>query len=240
MSARRTRRICLTGPATRRAAEKWIEAVEAAEGWSPVHCPLVRVVRLPIQQARVTMLPAMVAVTSQNAIPALQELWKERHDIREAPHAAVGLATARSLRRAGVDPVIVGRAEESGAAPLAATIAAATQPGERVLWPRGDMASDLREHLVMAGRVVEDPLAYRSERIKGVELPEELDVAFFASPSAVRAWLRRSDAPRITAIAIGPTTQSELAAYYSRFQQLLRLPRPTPDALVGALATLRG
>lgn len=233
-------RVCLTGPATPRAAARWIDAVGAAGTWEPVHCPLVRVVGRPIEPAGVTLLPAMVAVTSQNAIPALRRLWAERVDVREAPHAAIGLATARSLRQAGVDPVLVGRAEESGAAPLADAIAKATQPGDRILWPRGDLASDLREHLVVAGRVVEDPVAYRSEEVAGAQLPSPLDAAFFASPSAVRAWLRVADAPRVTAIAIGATTQSELAVSYSRFQRLLRLHRPTPDALVEALATLRG
>ena len=240
MSAGRLPRVCLTGPSTPRAAARWIDAVEATGSWEPVHCPLVRVVGRPIEPAGVTMLPAMVAVTSQNAIPALRRLWTQRVDVREAPHAAIGLATARALRQAGVDPVLVGRAEESGAAPLAASIAEATQPGARILWPRGDLASDLREHLVVAGRIVEDPVAYRSEEVAGAEPPSPLDAAFFASPSAVRAWLRMADAPRVAAIAIGSTTQSELAGSYSRFQQLLRLPRPSPSALVDALATLRG
>jgi len=240
MRPRGTSRLCLTGPSTGRAAARWIDAVAATGSWEALHCPLVRVVGKPIEPAGVTMLPAMVAVTSQNTIPALKRLWLERVDVREAPHAAVGLATARSLRQAGVDPVLVGRAEESGAAPLADAIARATQPGDRILWPRGDLASDLREHLVLAGRIVEDPVAYRSEEVTEAVLPEPLDAVFFASPSAVKAWLRRSDAPRVTAIAIGPTTQSELAVSYSRFQRLLRLPRPTPEALASTLATLRG
>jgi len=230
----------LTGPATLRAATKWIEAVEATATWTPIHCPLVRVVGQRIEPARVAVLPAMVAVTSQNAIPALERLWEERTDVREAPHAAVGLSTARSLREKGVDPVIVGGKDESGSASLASAIVSATQPGERILWPRGGLASDLREHLVVAGRLVDDPLAYRTERVPEVILPEDLDAAFFASPSAAQAWLRKGDAPRVTAIAIGATTQAELATYYSRFQRLIRLPRPSPDALVSALATLRG
>ncbi|MDG1048666.1 MAG: uroporphyrinogen-III synthase, partial [Planctomycetota bacterium] len=128
MSPRRTARICLTGPATLRAAAKWIEAVEATPTWTPIHCPLVRVVGQRIEPARVAVLPAMVAVTSQNAIPALERLWEERTDVREAPHAAVGLSTARSLREKGVDPVIVGGKDESGSASLASAIVSATQP----------------------------------------------------------------------------------------------------------------
>ncbi|MGD2019235.1 MAG: uroporphyrinogen-III synthase [Planctomycetota bacterium] len=240
MTARRRPTLCLTGPSTRRAAARWVEAVEATGSWDVVHCPLIRVVGERIEPAGVTMLPAMVAVTSQNAIPALAKLWEERVDVREAPHAAVGLATARSLRGLGVDPVHVGRAEEAGAAPLAEAIVRATSIGDRVLWPRGDLASDLREHLVTAGRIVEDPLAYRSEEVRDAQVPDAPEAVFFASPSAVRAWVRRGDAPRPVALAIGATTQAELAPHYSRFQRLLRLPRPTPDALVEALATLRG
>ena len=54
-----------------------VDAVAATGSWEAIHCPLVRVVGRPIEPAGVTMLPAMVAVTSQNTIPALKRLWQE-------------------------------------------------------------------------------------------------------------------------------------------------------------------
>lgn len=239
MSAAPTeRRIALTGPAAERAAGRWIDAVYTVPGWTPLHFPLVRVSAVAIPESRVGVVPSFVAVTSQNALPALKRLWNERTDIREAKHAAVGVATARAMRTLGVDPVIVGPAEEAGAAELANEIIRATEPGQTVLWPRGNRATDLRERLVIAGREVQDPVAYRTEDIEGSVIPTNLSAAFFASPSAVSVWLRTPGAPRVTALAIGQTTQAELAPEYAQFTRIIRLAQPTPKSLSQALADL--
>lgn len=239
MATQSDRRICLTGPAAPRAAKRWIDAVHVAGGWTPLHFPLVKIAAVGIRPSGVGLLPSMVAVTSQNALPALRRLWEERTDVRNAPHAAVGVATARAMRSLGVDPVIVGPAEESGAASLADEIVKATDVGQTVLWARGDRATELRERLVVEGRRVEDPVAYRTETILDAILPGHLSAAFFASPSAVDAWMRTPDAPRVAAIAIGPTTHMALAPEYARFTRILRLPTPTPKCLIDALDTLR-
>lgn len=232
------RRIALTGPAAERAAKRWMDAVYTVPGWQPLHFPLVKIAAVPITAARVGLLPSFVAVTSQNALPALKRLWDQRPDIRDARHAAVGVATARAMRALGVDPVLVGAAEDAGAAQLAEEIVAKTDPGQTILWPRSNRATDLRERLLIAGRLVEDPVAYRTEDIEGSVLPKRLDAAFFASPSAVGVWLKTPDIPRVTAIAIGQTTYAELAPEYSRFTRLIHLPKPTPKSLSEALASL--
>lgn len=232
------RRISLTGPASERAAKRWIDAVYTVPGWKPLHFPLVRIVGQAIPASRVGLLPSLVAVTSQNALPALKHLWDRRTDVREAPHAAVGIATARAMRALGVDPVIVGDSEEAGAANLAEEILARTETGQTILWPRGDRASDLRERLVVAGRLVEDPIAYRTVDEEDSVVPKNLSAVFFASPSAVKVWLRTPDTPRVTAIAIGQTTYAELAPDYARFSRLVRLAKPSPAALADALAEL--
>ena len=237
-AAKADRRIALTGPAAERAAKRWIDAVYTVPGWKPLHFPLVRVAAVAIPEARVGMMPSFVAVTSQNALPALKRLWDQRTDVREAKHAAVGVATARAMRSLGVDPVIVGPAEESGATELAQEIIKATDTGQTILWPRSDRATDLRERLVVAGREVQDPVAYRTEDIEGSVVPKNLSAAFFASPSAVSVWLRTPDAPRVTAIAIGQTTQAELAPEYARFTRIIRLSKPTPKSLSEALAEI--
>lgn len=238
MSAAPSRRICLTGPASEQAAKRWMDAVYTVPGWTPIHMPLVRIVGVGIRSADIPILPGLIAVTSQNALPALKKLWDERMDVREAPHAAVGLATARAMRALGVDPIIVGDSDESGAAQLAERIVEATRQGQMVIWPRGDRANDLRERLVLAGRLVNDPIAYRTEDIEGTVLPGHLDSVFFASPSAVKVWVGTSGAPRVTAFAIGQTTQAEIAPEYARFKTIVRLARPTPKALADALEAL--
>ena len=240
MSAAPERRICLTGPATEQAARRWMDAVLAVPGWTPLHVPLVRVVGVGLRGDDIPILPGLIAVTSQNALPALKKLWDERVDVREAPHAAVGLATARAMRALGVDPVIVGESEEAGAAQLAERIVDVTRQGQTVIWPRGDRATDLRERLVLAGRLVNDPIAYRTEDIKDTVLPGRLDAAFFASPSAVKVWIRIQGVPRVTAFAIGQSTHAELAPEYARFKTIVRMPRPTPKALADALEAARG
>lgn len=232
------RRISLTGPASERAAKRWIDAVYTVRGWKPLHFPLVRVVGQAIPESRVGLLPSMVAITSQNALPALKHLWDQRSDIREAPHAAVGIATARAMRALGVDPVIVGPAEEAGASALAEEILTKTDNGQTIFWPRGDRATDLRERLIVEGRLVEDPVAYRTEDIEDSVIPKKLTAVFFASPSAVKVWLRTPDAPRVTAIAIGQTTYAELAPDYARFARMIRIQKPTPKALAETLASL--
>lgn len=238
MSAVQTRRVVLTGPASERAAKRWIDAVHTVPGWTPLHFPLVRIVGHAIDARRVRVVPNMVAVTSQNALPALKRLWEERSDVREAPHAAIGVATARAMRALGVDPVIVGEAGDEGAVELAKLIARRTDDGQTILWPRGDRATELREQLVLAGRLVDDPIAYRTEDVEGSVLPGRVNAAFFASPSAVQVWLRTPDAPRVAAIAIGQTTHAELAPEYARFTRIMRLARPTPKSLGDTLQQL--
>lgn len=234
------RRISLTGPASERAAKRWIDAVYTVRGWKPLHFPLVRIVAQRIPESRVGLLPSLVAVTSQNALPALKRLWEERSDLREAPHAAVGVATARAMRALGVDPIIVGQPDDTGAAALAESILAATETGQTILWPRGDRATDLRERLVVAGLQVEDPIAYRTVDIEDSVIPRNLSAVFFASPSAAKVWLRTPDTPRVLAIAIGQTTYAELAPEYARFSRMVRLAKPTPKALAEALAQSGG
>lgn len=235
---RGSRRVALTGPASERAAKRWIDAVYTVPGWKPLHFPLVKVVAKSIPAARVGLLPSFVAVTSQNALPALKRLWDARTDVRDSKHAAVGVATARAMRALGIDPVIVVPPGDEGAKVLSEKLIAATDAGQTVLWPRGDRARDLRDHLVIAGRQVEDPVAYRTVDLEGSVLPKQLNAAFFASPSAVSVWLRASDAPRVTAIAIGQTTHAELAPEYARFSRIVRLSQPSPKALSETLASL--
>ena len=65
------KRVLLTGPASERAAKRWVDAVYTAPDWTPIHLPLVRIVGRAIDPRHVRDAPGLVAVTSQNALPAL-------------------------------------------------------------------------------------------------------------------------------------------------------------------------
>jgi len=231
--------LVFTGPGTARAAAPWRAAAER-RGWRTELRPITRTVPVEIAAGAVDRAPpAWVAVTSPNALPALQRLWQGRPELRLVPHAALGAALGKRLAEAGVEPALV--AAGSGiadASALATEIVAASTTGDRVLWPRGERAEDLRDALVGAGRYVQAPIAYRSERSAEFRPPEAAAAVFFASPESAGAWLERSDVPRTTAIAIGPSTHAELAPAYARFVRVVRLAQPRPDDLERVLVEL--
>lgn len=131
--------------------------------------------------------------------------------------AAVGEATARAARRAGIvidfQPEIpTGRALADGLPLLG---------GERIVVPRGDLADPaLPRRLMERGARVDEIVAYRT--IEGPSssasalqqaLTRSPAAVVMASGSAVRGWLRLADAQglevrarSIPVVAIGPTT----------------------------------
>lgn len=227
--------LVLTGPGTPKAAAPWQSAAEEV-GWRAELRPIARTVPVEIEKRAVDVAPpAWVAVASANAIPALARLWKQRPDLTQVPHAALGQQVARALEREGVTPKLVVTGDGIGVGLLTEALVEASDTGERILWPRGERSTDLREELVKAGRYVQAPVAYRSELVDGFRPPERADAVFFASPEAAQAWLRRADVPRTTAVAIGPSTYAELAPEYARFVKMLRLTRPRPEDLSATL-----
>ncbi|MEZ6014542.1 MAG: uroporphyrinogen-III synthase [Planctomycetota bacterium] len=234
--------LVLTGPATPKAAAPWMAAAEQA-GWRAELRPIARTLAVEIERTSVDVAPpALLAVSSPNAVPALKRLWSVRPDLRLVPHAALGRQVAKKLSEEGVAPAIIVASDpdvaDIGIGAFALALAEATETGARILWPRGERTSDLREELVKAGRYVQAPIAYRTTALPDFRPPGRADAVFFASPESATAWLRRDDVPRTTAIAIGPTTYEALAADYARFVKLVRLPGPRPEGLLGALAGL--
>ncbi len=228
--------LLLTGPGTPKAAAPWQSAAEGV-GWRAELRPIARTVAVEIDKRSVDAAPpAWIAVASANAVPSLVRLWGIRPDLRLVPHAVLGQQVARQLEREGVTPKLVVTGDGIGIGLLTDAIVEASETGDRVLWPRGDRTSDLREELVKAGRYVQAPVAYKSELVKDFQAPDRADAVFFASPEAAQAWLRRSDVPRATAVAIGPSTYAELAPEYARFVKMLRLTRPRPEDLAAVLA----
>ena len=230
--------LVLTGPGTPAAAARWVSAAERV-GWRCELRPIARTGRVNIVPGSIDVAPpAWIAITSANALPALKRLWEARPDLKIAPHAVLGMQLARPLEQQGVSPALIATGTGVGIDTLAEALVEASETGDRVLWPRGARATSLRERLVVAGRYVQAPIAYRTVTVPDYEAPLAADATFFASPEAARAWLERDDVPRTTAIALGPACYEELAGDYARFVRILRLQRPRPEELGVALAGL--
>lgn len=130
--------------------------------------------------------PDAIAVTSAHAVPALG-LWRER--FAGVPVFAVGDATARALREAGIADVTVAGAD--GAA-LAASIAAALARNGTILHAAGrDRRPEPRRSLLAAGFSAETWECYAAEAVPA--LPAHLATALAdGSLHAALHYSRRS------------------------------------------------
>lgn len=198
-----------------------------------------------------------VVVTSANGARALLDAAaRTGTDPASARWAAVGSATAVSLRASGVEPAYV--PEGGTAAALAAGLP--FRPGARVLLARTDIADDvLPERLRAAGAHVESVVAYRT--VEGPEASRapivdavgsgSIDVLVFTSGSTARglvALLPPALGPvalATPACCIGEPTAA--AAREAGFARVLVSPTPRTDAVadlvasvVGAAAPLQG
>lgn len=160
------------------------------------------------------------AFTSANGVRftlrRLQERGGTARDLAALSVAAVGQATTVALARRGLRPDLV-PSHFTGEA-LRDALLQRLRPGERLLLPRGDLADQRLPHsLEEAGIPVCSVVVYRSraparlaERARGA-LAEGVDIAIFASPSAVANLLAAlggdGSSLRGASIAcIGPTT----------------------------------
>jgi uroporphyrinogen-III synthase len=125
--------------------------------------------------------------------------------------AAVGKATAKALRSAGVEPSLIPN-ESNG---LALANALPDVQGKRVLLVRASAASpDLPERLRERGAMVDDLAAYltiegpasSAEPLKAAIADPELAAIVFASGSAVRGYIALGGTTSVPAITLGPRT----------------------------------
>lgn len=166
----------------------------------------------------------LIVVTSSRAITALWPAGGMPH----VSCAAVGPVTAAAVRHAGGDLIVEG---QGGAAelldslrPRLATI--------RVVLPQSGAADDgLARGLEMAGASVWARTVYRVEPLPPDEA--QVDVAIFASPTAVEGWSRSRDWDGMLVAAIGQTTAAALKAA-GRAPDLVA-PDPTYQSLLSSL-----
>ncbi len=162
--------------------------------------------------------------TSPNAV-----LWfLRRLGERSAPQSglkrktiyAVGPSTRAALEREGIG--VAGIPEEANGEALAELLKDQIVAGQRILFPRGDLArEEVLRGLEAAGATVDAPVVYRTvppdpadaRTLAELTANRSYGAAVFASPSAVRnfavtvppALLRRSH-PTVRSVAAGRTT----------------------------------
>jgi uroporphyrinogen-III synthase len=197
-----------------------------------------------------------VVFTSAHAVDATcghaawQRSWRRRPGRTRV--AAVGPATAARLRERGVDVDLVPAAASASGLVAALVERAGGLEGQRVIWPRSDVARrELPEALAAAGAIVIDPAAYRTVAIRprglagflrGLEAGAVDAVAFLSPSSALglAAVLPGSTlAPlcgRTIVASIGPTTSAALAGLGAPadVEPPERTARSLAEAIVGA------
>ncbi len=235
-------RVLLTRPEGE-GADEWMAAFAQA-GAVPIAYPTISVVPpqswLAVDGA-VTRLDSYdwIVFTSQTAVGVFaSRLPAGRFPSgMRAKVAAVGQSTAQSIERKG-GLVALAPADSRQEGLVEALRAVPT--GTRVLCPMAAGARALLAQSLRAGGCTVDVVTvYRTEPKADLPDPPDFDVAVFASPSALRAFVQRSGPQaldgKITA-TIGPTTAKEAEAAGLR---AVMADTPGVDALVLAIAKSR-
>jgi uroporphyrinogen-III synthase len=160
--------------------------------------------------------------------------------------AAVGSETARALQAGGLDGALVPPADQQRQEGLLAALLAALPPitagsiPARILFPQALGGRELlRDELVTRGYTVDVVAVSQTVARDLSEPPPSFDVATFASPSALRAFVDGLGGERLAraqVAVIGPTTAEAAAALGVRVDAMPAT--PSVAALVQSLVDL--
>lgn len=237
----RGRRVATTRPNGERTGLTAALAIAGADvtslAWTRTEAVPVAAAELRAAVARAAAEGGALAFTSTRAVEAFVAACRAHGETPyELPAFAVGATTAAELVRAGF--VDVHAADGRGGEALAVLVA--ERGTQRVAMPCAiERHGGFEARATAAGldvlplpvyRLVEAPRA-------AADVPASLDAFVFTSPSAVTAW-RDATGGRgdVAAIAIGETTAAALRE--QGFGRVIPLSRPTPAALVAAIAEL--
>ncbi|HEY0715409.1 MAG TPA: uroporphyrinogen-III synthase [Polyangia bacterium] len=149
--------------------------------------------------------------TSVNAVRFTLERLAERRPT--TPIAAVGDETARALERAGLPPSLIPEIQsQEGLVSAFSDL----PPGTRVLFPRAlDGLDVLPKALAARGVLVDVVPASQTRPVANLTAPPHFDVATFASPSSIAAYIEQLGVDRLTdvpCVVIGATTAAKARA----------------------------
>lgn len=145
----------------------------------------------------------VIVLTSGHAVDVV---WGEGAMPRSVDTLAVGSRTAEAVRRRG------GRVNVVGSSGLAALLDVATGgiEGRSVVYPRAaDAPSSSLARLASLARFLFAPAVYAVTAAPPPRYPS-VNVAWFASPSAVTGWSMSRSLEGVQRVAIGPTTAAAL------------------------------
>lgn len=207
-------------------------ATLATKGWTPAPWPLLVEEPTGASPPPEAQSVAWVAVTSPRGAPYAASFVASLGG-RVPRIAALGPATTRALRRAGL-PVHVVSPRGHGA-DLAEALSQFPAPPGPVLLPQAeDALTDLADGLRMAGH---QPLAWPCYRVRPTPRPPDVPAAAEAivltSPSNVAAYLAQPSRPRLPLLAFGRAT--EVAMREAGLAVHATLAHPSPSALLEAL-----
>lgn len=235
-------RVLVTRPVEHSAA--WAAALAAA-GATVLPYPTVEVVPPPSWEplddafARIAEYHWLVFTSAAAARFALRRVAAEAAAALAAADrprvAAVGPETARALEEHGLRVAVIPEDQrQEGLVDALGTL----PPGTRVLFPRAIGGRDeLRNALLARGCVVDVVPASQTVPRRDLPVPPPFDVASFASPSALRAFVATHGLPpleRAIVAVIGPTTA---AAARALGLHPITADAPTADALVRVIAS---
>jgi len=184
--------------------------------------------------------PDALVITSKRAVEALAPCASLLRRV-DPPVAVVGAATARAVEAGwGITPTWL-PSEPTGLA-LASVLTEALPRGAHVLYLRGNLSTgELADALLDGDLRCEERVVYENAApaIPPVAF-SGLAVAAFASPSAAARFQENNPdiAPRIVAVAAGPTTEAALQR--GRFAMVRRAAGPGPEAMARCILDVIG
>lgn len=165
------------------------DAVRTVEdgGGRPVEFPLINLVprKLDLQLRNYDW----VVLTSPSSVRLFLD---QVEDLRQVPHLATcGALTDEALRERGLRSDLM-PAEDFSAAGLIKSLGAVPWQGKKVLRLRSAKAGAVvAKALTKLGAVVTDQVLYDNQRVEHTEALPKFDAVFFASASAVEAFLAK-------------------------------------------------
>jgi uroporphyrinogen-III synthase len=233
-------RVLVTRPTEHSAG--WIEAFRAA-GATPISYPTIEVIPPPSWDvldeafAHLGDYDWLIFTSAAAARFSLSRLPVDPRTLTRPRVAAVGAETARVLEAHNLRVAIV--PEDQRQEGLTAALED-LHPGTRVLFPQALGGREgLRDALLARGCIVDVVPASQTVPRRDLPPPPPFDVATFASPSALRAFVAAQGLDRLAHTTVGVIGLTTGAAASALGLAPIVAAAPSAEALIHALASAR-